>query len=104
MSDNGMLSLETISTGGRPLKIPLNEKKRAQIHQGLMELLVAPQRWAFVPVPPGNFVGLIKLGKRDSADLGIATNKVVAWLFWFLDFPRPLSNVMVVHRAIAPGV
>ena len=102
-SDNGSLSLEAISIGGRPLQITLDEKKRAQIHQSLMDLLVTPQRWVFASVAPGKIVGLFKLGERDSADLGIATNKVVAGFFSFLDFPRLLSSDMV-RRAIARGV
>ena len=102
-SDNGSLSLEAISIGGRPLQITLDEKKRAQIHQSLMDLLVTPQRWFFASVAPGKIVGLFKLGERDSADLGIATNKVVAGFFSFLDFPRLLSSDMV-RRANARGV
>ena len=61
-SDNGSLSLEAISIGGRPLQITLDEKKRAQLHQRLIELLVTAQRKVFTSVAPGKIVELFKLG------------------------------------------
>ena len=102
-SDNGSLSLEPISIGGRPLQTTLDEKKRAQIHQRLMELLAIVQRKVFGSVAPGKIVELFKLGEGDSGEPGIATDKVVAGFFSFLGFPRLLSND-VVRKAIARGV
>ncbi len=102
-SDNGSLSLEAISIGGRPLQVTLDEKKRAQIHQRLIELLVTAQRKVFTSVAPGKIVELFKLGESDSVEPGIATDKVVAGFFSFLGFPRLLSND-VARKAIARGV
>ena len=102
-SDNGSLSLESVSVGGRPLQITLDEKKRAQIHQRLIELLGTVHRKVFGTVAPGKIVELFKLDEDDSAEPGIATNEVVAGFFSFLGFPRLLSHE-VVRRAIARGV
>ena len=102
-SDNGSLSLESVSIGGRPLQITLDEKKRAQIHQRLMELLDTVQRKVFGSVAPGKIVELFKLGESDSVEPGIATDKVVAGFFSFFGFPRLLSDD-AVRKAIARGV
>ena len=102
-SDSGSLSLETVSIGGRPLQTTLDEKKRAQIHQRLVELLETVQRKVFASVAPGKIVELFKLDEGDSVEPGIATDKVVAGFFSFLGFPRLLSNE-VVRKAIARGV
>ena len=102
-SDNGSLSLESISIGGRPLQTTLDGKKRAQIHQRLMELLETVQRKVFGSVAPGKIIELFKLDEDDSVEPGIATDRVVAGFFSFLGFPRLLSNA-VVRKAIALGV
>ena len=102
-SDNGTLSLESVSIGGRPLQTTLDEKKRAQIHQRLMELLTTVQRKVFGSVAPGKIVELFKLGEDDSGDQGIATDRVVAGFFSFLGFPR-LTSHHIVSKAIVRGV
>ena len=102
-SDNGSLSLETVSIGGRPLQTTLDEKKRAQIHQRLTELLITVQRRVFGSVAPGKIVDLFKLDESGSVESGIATDRVVAGFFSFLGFPRLISND-VVRKAIARGV
>ncbi len=102
-SDNGSLSLESISVGGRPLQATLDGKKRAQIHQRLMELLETVQRKVFGSVAPGKIIQLFKLDEDDSVEPGIATDRVVAGFFSFLGFPRLPSNE-VVRKAIARGV
>ena len=89
--------------GGRPLQTTLDEKKRAQVHQRLIELLATVQRKVFGTVAPGKIVELFKLNEDDSAEPGIATDRVVAGFFSFLGFPRLLSND-VVRKAIARGV
>ncbi len=101
-SDNGSLSLESVSIGGRPLQTTLDEKKRAQIHQRLMELLMTAQKKVFGTVAPGKIVESFKLGEGDSAEPGIATDRVVAGFFSFLGFPRLISDD-VVRKAIARG-
>lgn len=102
-SDNGSLSLETVSIGGRPLQTTLDEKRRAQIHQRLIELLGTVHRKVFGTVAPGKIVELFKLDESNSGEPGIATNEVVAGFFSFLGFPRLLSD-NVVRKAIARGV
>ena len=89
--------------GGRPLQTTLDEKKRALIHQRLMELLTTVQRRVFGSVAPGKIVELFRLGEDGSAEPGIATVRVVAGFFSFLGFPRLLS-ADVVRKAIARGV
>ena len=102
-SDNGSLSLESVSIGGRPLQTTLDAQKRAQIHQRLMELLVTVQQKVFGSVAPGKIVELFKLGESDPIEPGIATDKVVAGFFSFLGFPRLISNE-VVRKAIVRDV
>lgn len=102
-ADNGSLSLEVVGIGGQPLQTTLDERKRALIHQRLMELLTTMRRKVFGTLAPGKIVELFELGGGDTADLGIATDKAVAGFFSFLGFPRLLSSD-VVRRAIARGV
>ena len=102
-TDNGSLSLDTVGMGGRPLQTTLDEKKRALIHQRLMELLTTVQRRVFGAVAPGKIVELFRLGEGDSAKPGIETGKVVAGFFSFFGFPRLLSGD-VVRKAIVRGV
>lgn len=102
-ADNGSLSIDAISIGGRPLQTTLDEKKCAMIHQRLMELLMTVQRKVFPTVAPGKIVELFKLGEGDPPELGIATDKVVSGFFCFIGFPRLLSGA-VVRKAVARGV
>ena len=102
-STQGALSLDAASTGGRPLQTTLDQKKRAQIHERLLELLTAVHRKVFGTVAPGKIVDLFKLGATGSGSPGIPTDKVVAGFFSFLGFPR-LQSEDVVRRAIARGV
>ena len=101
-SAKGALSLDVVSMGGRPLQTTLDEKKRAQIHQRLLELLTTVQRKVFGTVAPGKIVDLFKLGAPESDSPGIQTDKVVAGFFSFLGFPR-LHSEDVVRKAIARG-
>ena len=102
-SDGGELTLDTVSMGGRPLQTTLDEKKRALIHQRLMELLITVQRRIFGTVAPGKIVELFKIGEDESTGPGIATDKIVAGFFSFLGFPRLLA-AEVVRKAVARGV
>ena len=102
-SDAGALSLDAVSMGGRPLQTTLDEKKRAQIHQRLTELLTTVQRKVFGTVAPGKIVELFKLGEHESEEPGIPTDKVVAGFFSFLGFPR-LHSGDIVRKAITRGV
>ena len=102
-TDGGSLSLDTIGMGGRPLQTTLDEKKRALIHQRMMELLTTVQRRVFGTVAPGKIVELFRVGEGESAEPGISTAMVAAGFFSFLGFPRLLSGD-VVRKAIARGV
>ena len=102
-SEGGELALDTVSMGGRPLQTTLDEKKRALIHQRLMELLTTVQRRIFGTVAPGKIVELFKIGEDGSTGQGIATDKIAAGFFSFLGFPRLLA-AEVVRKAVARGV
>ena len=103
-TDGGALSLDTVGMGGRPLQTTLDEKKRALIHQRLMELLTTVQRRVFRTVVPGKIVELFKLGENGSGGQpGIATDRIVAGFFSFLGFPR-LIDTEVLRKAIMRGV
>lgn len=97
------LTLDTVSLGGRPLQTTLDEKKRALIHQRLMELLTTVQRRVFGQLAPGRITELYKLGDSGTGHLGIATDKVLAGFYEFLGFPRLLS-AEPVRKAVARGV
>ncbi len=102
-TDSGSLSLDAVGMRGRPLQTTLDEKKRARIHDRMMELLTMVHRRVFEDVAPGKIVELFRLGEVESAEPGIPTSRVVAGFFSFLGFPRLLSG-NVVRRAIARGV
>ena len=99
----GTLTFDIVSLGGRPLQTTLDEKKRALIHQRLMELLATVQRRVFEVVAPGKIVDLFNLGEAGENRFGIATDKVAAGFYEFLGFPRLLS-AEAVCKAIARGV
>ena len=102
-TDSGSLSLDVVGMRGRPLQTTLDERKRARIHDRLMELLTMVHHRVFDNVAPGKIVELFKLGEVESAEPGTPTARVVAGFFSFLGFPRLLSG-NVVRRAIARGV
>ena len=103
VSGDQALEIEAICLGGRPLQTTLDEKKRALIHQRLMELLTAVQRRVFGTVAPGKIVELFKLSEVGTDQSGIATDKVLSGFFEFLGYPRLLS-AEAVRTAVARGV
>ena len=102
-TDGGSLSLDSVGMSGRPLQTTLDEKKRALIHQRLMELLTTVQRRVFGSVAPGKIVDLFRLGEGEAAEPGVETARVTAGFFSFLGFPRLLSSD-AVRKAITRGV
>ena len=102
-SDGGTLTLDAVGMGGRPLQNTLDERKRALIHQRLVELLTIVQHRVFGTLASGKIVELFKIGEDESAEPGIATDRIVAGFFSFLGFPRLLA-AEVVRKAIARGV
>jgi hypothetical protein len=95
--------IDVAAVGGRPLQITLDEKKRARVHERVMELLVDVQRRVFETVSPGKIVELFKLGEGSPPTLGIKTADVVDGFYSFLGFPRLVSSA-VVKKAIAKGI
>jgi len=95
--------IDVAAVGGRPLQITLDEKKRARVHDRIMELLVDVQRRVFETVSPSKIVELLKLGKGNPPTLGIKTADVVDGFYSFLGFPRLVSSA-VVKKAIAKGI
>lgn len=102
-AENGGLEIEKIAVGGRPLQNTLDEKKRAMIHQRLMELLTLVQPKVFGTLVPTRIIDLFNLGDGNPPRPGIRTAEVVDGLFSFLGYPR-LSSDAIVRRAIAQGV
>ena len=100
---DGALALEVVGMGGRPLQTTLDGKRRARIHERLIELLTTVQRKVFGSVAPGRIVELYRLGGDVGGAPGIQTDKVVAGFFSFLGFPR-LGDADAVRTAIARGV
>jgi hypothetical protein len=103
MSGDNRLEIDTVSLGGRPLQTTLDEKKRALIHQRLMELLTIVQPRVFGTLAPGKIVELFKLGEDGASQYGISTDTVLAGFYEFIGFPRLLSPE-AVRKAIAWGV
>jgi hypothetical protein len=95
--------IDVVAIGGRPLQITLDEKKRARVHDRMMELLVDVQRRVFETVSPSKIVDLFKLGEGNPPTLGIKTADVVDGFYSFLGFPRLVSST-VVKKAIAKGI
>ena len=103
VSGDGELTLESVGIGGRPLQTTLDERKRALIHQRLVELLTTVQRRVFGSLAPGKIAELFKLGDPGNHAAGIATTEVLKGFYEFLGFPRLLS-AEAVRKAIARGV
>ncbi len=101
--DGGNAAVEKVGIGGRPLQTTLDAKRRAQIHQRLLELLTNMQRKVFETLAPGRIVELFKLGSSEHDQSGVAVAKVVAGFFSFLGFPR-LTDAEAIRRAIVRGV
>ncbi|MXY51432.1 MAG: ATP-binding protein [Gammaproteobacteria bacterium] len=103
LAGEGELTLEPVSIGGRPLQTTLDERKRALIHQRLMELLTTVQKRIFGTLAPGKITELFTLGEPGEFATGIPTADVLMGCFKFLGFPRLLSGEPV-RKAVARGV
>ena len=101
--DNAVFTVDAVSIGGRPLRTTLDQKKRALIHQRLLELLTTVQRRVFGTVAPPKILQLFKLGESAATEPGVPTEQVVAGFFSFFGFPR-LQSAEVVKQAIIRGV
>jgi hypothetical protein len=95
--------IDVVAVGGRPLQITLDDKKRARVHDRIMELLVDVQRRLFPTLSPGKIIELFTLGEGNPPTLGIKTADVVDGFYSFLGFPRLVGSA-VVKKAIAKGI
>ena len=102
-AENGSIGIEKIAVGGRPLQTTLDERKRAKIHERLLELVTAVQPRVFGSVTASKIADLFHLGTGDAPRSGMRASEVVAGFFTFLGFPR-LSNDGVVRQAIVKGI
>ncbi len=102
-ADGGTVGIEKVAVGGRPLQVTLSEKKKAMIHERVMELVTVVQKKVFDRVAPGKLATLFNLGSGDAPKPGIRTADVVSGFFSFLGFPR-LANEGVVRGAIQKGI
>ena len=103
VSGDGELTLEAVSIGGRPLQTTLDDKKRALIHQRLMELLTTVRRRVFGTLAAGKIAELFRLGDPEGNPAGIPTATMLAGFYEFLGFPR-LHSAEAVRKAVARGV
>jgi hypothetical protein len=101
--ENGGIGIEQIAVGGRPLQTTLDEKKRALIHQRVMELLINVQPRVFATLNPSKIVELFKLGEDPPPRLGIRTAEVVTGFYSFLGFTR-LTTEAIIRKAVSQGV
>ena len=77
-SDDGSLSLDTVSMGGRPLQTTLDEKKRAKIQQRLLELLTTVHRKVFGTVRAGEDRRVVSGSEQTSPASG-ASRPTRSW-------------------------
>lgn len=102
-TEGGSIGIEKIAVGGRPLQTTLDEKKRAMIHQRVIELFTTVQPRVFGSMTPSRIADLFQLGTGDTPKTGVRVCDVVAGFFTFLGFPRRSSDG-VVRQAILKGI
>lgn len=98
--ENGVLGIEKLEIGGRPLSA-------TGIHERLMELLTVLVRRVYSTVTPNKLIELLRLGESlvagEQATLGLTTEQIRDSFYGILGFPR-LEDEGVLRRAIAAGV
>lgn len=100
---DGVIGLEKISVGGRPLQTTLNGQRQAMIFERLMELVMQVQKRLFDVLVPQRIVDLFKLGQGTPPRSGIATTDVVDGFFAFLGFTR-LASDGPIRKAVVRGI
>jgi hypothetical protein len=99
----GGIGIEKVAAGGRPLQTTLNDKKRAMIHERIVELITTVQPRVFSTLAPTKIVELFRLGEGTSPALGVAASEVVDGFYSFLGFTRLMTSA-VVRKSIARGI
>jgi hypothetical protein len=102
-TDQGIVAIEKITAGGRPLQATLSSKRMAMIFERSMELLTSVQSRVFGTLKPAKIVELFRLGEDQPPRLGIRCSEVVSGFYSFLGFTR-LTSKDVIQKAIAEGI
>jgi hypothetical protein len=102
-AEEGGIGIEKVAAGGRPLQTTLNDKKRAMIHERIIELIATVQPRVFNTLVPSKIVELFRLGEGTPPALGIGTAEVVDGFYSFLGFTRLITSG-VVRKAVARGI
>jgi hypothetical protein len=93
------IGIEQVAIGGRPLQTTLDEKKRALIHQRVIELLMTVQPRVFATLSSSKIVDLFKLGEGAPPKVGIRTAEVVTGFYSFLGFTRLKADTSFGRRS-----
>ncbi len=97
------IRIEAVSVGGRPLQTTLDEKRRALIHERVIELLTAVTQKVFMVMKPSKVIELFGLGSETANECRVRVAEVSNGFFSFLGYPRIL-NIDVIRHAISRGV
>jgi hypothetical protein len=100
---NGVIGIEKVAVGGRPLQTTLNERRQAMIFERLMELVMQIQKRLFDTLSPQKIIELFKLGEGTPPRVGIAASEVVDGFYSFLGFTRIVSDA-AIRRALVRGI
>jgi hypothetical protein len=101
--ENGELTIESITPGGRPFQTTLNEKKQTRIHERVLELLIDLQKKIYPTLKPGKVVTSFRLGDGEPPVLGIKISEVIDGFYSFPGFTR-LTASSAIQKAIADGI
>jgi hypothetical protein len=102
-AEEGGIAIEKVAAGGRPLQTTLNDKKRAMIHERIVELITTVQPRVFNTLAPTKIVELFRLGEGTPPALGVGTGEVVDGFYSFLGFTRLMTSG-VVRKTVARGI
>lgn len=101
--DQGVITIEKIAIGGRPLQTTVNDRHLAMIFERSMELLTQVQTKVYPSLKPLKIVELFKLGEGTPPAMGIRCADLLDGFYSFLGFTR-LTGKEVIQKAIARGV
>jgi Protein of unknown function (DUF499) len=101
--DQGVIAIEKIAVGGRPLQTTVSARHLAMIFERSMELLTQVQSRVFGTLNPVKLVELFKLGEDQPPRLGIRCADVVSGFYSFLGYTR-LTTKDVIQKSITRGV